>query len=102
MRFSSLPQSIQTRTPPPAPPAPHHRAEFYREEFVRHLACLEQQRECFSERAIADVECALAKILAHLDQLCGCEDVDRQVADWLRRLDAVTRASAWVDPRTRH
>jgi len=102
MRFSSLRLSIETRAPLPAPLPSSRRAEFYREELLRHLACLEQQREYFSERAIADVECALTKILARLDQVCGCEDVDRQVADWLRRLDAVTRASAWVDPRTLH
>ena len=76
--------------------------DFYREEFLKHRDCLEQQRESFSERAISDMECALAKILGQLDDLCGCENADRVVSALLKRFDVVTRLSAWNDPKTLH
>ena len=40
--------------------AHHPITEFYREEFVKHHQCLQQQRGYYSERAITDVEAALA------------------------------------------
>jgi hypothetical protein len=76
------------------------RTDFYREEFLKHRACLEHQREFFSEQAIAEVECALRRILAELDQLCCREDADRCVAALLRKFDLVTGLSGWIDPRT--
>ena len=50
--------------------AQHPITEFYREEFVKHHRCLQQQRPYFSESAITDVEAALARIMAELEQLC--------------------------------
>ena len=49
--------------------AQHPIAEFYREEFVKHHRCLQQQRPYYSESAITDVETALAKILGQLDPI---------------------------------
>ena len=43
---------------------------FFREEFVKHHQCLEEQREYYSEVAIAQAEGALQQILADLDSLC--------------------------------
>jgi len=74
-------------------------ADFYREEFVKHQRCLEMQREYFSERAITDVEGALARIMAQLEQLCTKEDADEVVGRLLRRFDVVTGLSAWADPK---
>jgi hypothetical protein len=92
-----------------AVPPPSHRylpllsrIEFYREEFLRHQRCLQHQRESFSERAITDVECALSRILAQLDQLCGQDDAERVLAALLKKFDAVTRLSAFTEPRTLH
>jgi hypothetical protein len=78
------------------------RTDFYREEFLKHQRCLERQREYFSEQAIAEVECALMRILARLDQLCCREDADCQVSALLKKFDGVTRLSAWIDPKTLH
>jgi hypothetical protein len=76
--------------------------DFYREEFLKHRQCLERQREYFSERAIADVECALVRILGELDQLCCREDAESRVSELLRQFDCVTGLSAWIDPKTLH
>ena len=80
----------------------HRRTDFYREEFLKHRECLEQQREYFSERAITAVDGALRRILAELDQLCDCADADSRVSDLLAQFDLVTRVSTWIDPKTLH
>ena len=41
--------------------AQHPITEFYREEFVKHHRCLQQQRPYYSESAITDVEAALTR-----------------------------------------
>ena len=41
--------------------AQHPITEFYREEFVKHHRCLQQQRPYYSESAITDVEAALTE-----------------------------------------
>ena len=74
-------------------------SNFYREEFVKCQRCLEQQREYYSERAIRDVEQALTKVMAQLDQLCTTADADQVVSRLLRQFDVVTGLSAWTDPR---
>jgi hypothetical protein len=78
------------------------RAEFYREEFVKHRLCLERQREYYSERAITEVEAALTRILARLEQLSGQDDADQLVSRLLRQFDIVTGLSNWTDPATLH
>ena len=80
----------------------HRRTDFYREEFLKHRACLEQQREYFSERAITAVDGALKRILSDLDRLCDCEDADSRVSELLAQFDLVTRVSTWIDPKTLH
>lgn len=86
---------------PPALPITR-RADFYLEEFLKHQWCLEHQREYFSERAYSDVECALRRIIAELDRLCGSDDADCLVATLLRKFDVVTGLSARRDPKTLH
>ncbi len=82
--------------------AQHPLTEFYRQEFVKHRRCLQQQRPYFSESAITDVEAALTKILAQLDQLCSCENADQVVSSLLKKFDVVTGLSAWSDPKHTH
>lgn len=77
-------------------------AAFFREEFIKHHNCLEQQREYFSEVAIMQAEGALLKILADLDQLCQRDDACDVVAQLLKRIDLVTNLSAWTEPQTLH
>ena len=82
--------------------AQHPLTEFYRQEFVKHRRCLQQQRPYYSESAITDVEAALTKILAQLDQLCSCENANQVVSSLLKKFDVVTGLSAWSDPKHTH
>jgi hypothetical protein len=82
--------------------AQHPIAEFYREEFVKHHLCLQRQRAYYSEGAITDVEAALARILAELEQLCTQYNADQLVSSLLKKFDVVTGLSAWSDSKHTH
>jgi hypothetical protein len=82
--------------------APHPITEFYREEFLKHQRCLQQQRPYFSDRAITDVEAALTKIISDLEQLSTKEDAPQVVSSLLKQFDVVTGLSAWSDPKRTH
>ena len=82
--------------------AQHPIAEFYREEFVKHHRCLQQQRPYYSESAITDVEAALTKILAQLEHLSTQANAPQVVSSLLRKFDVVTGLSAWSDPKHTH
>jgi hypothetical protein len=73
--------------------------EFYREEFIKHRRCLQQQRPYFSETAITDVEAALTKIIAQLEQLSSQANAPQLVSSLLKKFDGVTGLSAWSDPK---
>jgi hypothetical protein len=77
-------------------------SEFFREEFLKHHRCLEQQREYFSDTAIAQVEEAIGRVMANLDTLCQRDDACQKIGELLRQIDAVTKLSAWTDPHTLH
>ena len=77
----------------------HSRSSFYREELVKCQRCLEQQREFYSDRAIADVERALMRVMSQLDRLCTKTDADMVVSRLLRQFDIVTGLSGWSDPK---
>lgn len=76
--------------------------EFYREEFLKHHRCLQQQRPYYSERAITDVEGALARIMGQLEHLCLQDNADELVSQLLKKFDVVTGLSAWSDPQHTH
>jgi hypothetical protein len=76
--------------------------EFYREEFLKHQRCLQQQRPYFSDRAITDVEAALTKIISDLEHLSTKEDAPQVVSSLLKQFDVVTGLSAWSDPKRTH
>jgi len=80
----------------------HAIAEFYREEFVKHRRCLQQQRDYYSEGAITDVEAALAKIISQLEKLSQQENAPQLVSNLLKQFDDVTGLSAWSDPKHSH
>ena len=71
------------------------RVTFYREELFRHWQCLEQQREQYSDKAIADIERALGRLMLRVDALCGDERGQKVVAQLLCKIDGVTRLSSW-------
>jgi hypothetical protein len=76
--------------------------EFYREEFVKHHRCLQQQRPYYSESAITDVEAALSRTIAQLEQLCAMDNADQVLGSLLKKFDVVTGLSAWSDPKRAH
>ena len=76
--------------------------EFYREEFIKHRQCLQEQRPYYSEGAITDVEAALARIINELDQLSSKDNAPQVVSSLLKKLDVVTGLSAWSDPKQSH
>ena len=82
--------------------APSPITEFYREEFLKHRRCLQQQRPYYSETAITDVEEALTKIISELEIPSSQEDAPQLVASLLKKFDIVTGLSAWSDPKRTH
>ena len=82
--------------------AQHPITEFYREEFVKHHRCLQQQRPYYSESAITDVETALIRIIGQLETLCTQDNADRVVSSLLKKFDVVTGLSGWSDPKHTH
>jgi hypothetical protein len=86
--------------PGPSPKSPL--TEFYREEFIKHQRCLQEQREYFSAQAIDSVESALVRVISQVDALSTKADADKVVAELLREFDVVTRLSAWSDPHKAH
>lgn len=76
--------------------------EFYREEFMKHHRCLQEQREYFSSQAIDSVESALVRVISQVDALSSKADADQVVAKLLKEFDVVTRLSAWSDPHKAH
>ena len=82
--------------------AQHPIAEFYREEFLRHHRCLQQQRPYYSEVAITGVEAALTKIIERLEQLSTQDNAPQVVSSLLRKFDVVTGLSGWSDAKHTH
>jgi hypothetical protein len=94
-----MPRLFNTR-PGPSPSSPI--IEFYKEEFLKHHRCLQQQREFFSSQAIKNAESALLRIISQVDKLSTKEDANQVVAKLLREIDVVTKLSAWSDPQKVH
>jgi hypothetical protein len=82
--------------------AQHPVTEFYREEFLKHHRCLQQQRPYYSESAITDVEAALIRIMGQLETLCTQDNADQVVSTLLKKFDVVTGLSSWSDPKHTH
>ena len=76
--------------------------DFYREEFLKHRRCLEEQRECYTECAIAQVEAALTQVMSRLETLCRQQDCEQVVSQLLKQFDILTGLSGWSDPKTFH
>jgi hypothetical protein len=96
-----MPQSL-SGAPPHSARVQTFLTDFYREEFLKHRQCLQNQREYYSERAILDVEAALSRIMDQLDQLCSQQDAEKVIGRLLRQFDLLTGLSAWSDPKNAH
>jgi len=77
-------------------------ADFFRQELYKHHACLERQREYYSDTAIRQAEDALSRLMTQIEDLCQREDACQMIGELLRRLDCVTKLSAWTDPGQLH
>jgi len=77
-------------------------AQFFREEFLKHHQCLEQQREYYSDVAIAQAEDALSRAMEQIERLCQRDDACEVIGQLLRQIDAVTNLSAWTEAQTLH
>lgn len=82
--------------------ASHPIIEFYREEFLKHRQCLQEQRQYYSESAITDAEAALARIISDLEQLSSKANAPQLVSSLLKKFDVLTGLSAWSDPKQTH
>lgn len=82
--------------------AQHPITEFYREEFIKHRRCLQEQRDYYSEGAITDVEAALNRIMGQLETLCTKDNANQVLSSLLKKIDVVTGLSGWSDPRHTH
>ena len=78
------------------------RTEFFRQEILRHRACLARQREYYSERAITCVDAALARLAGRIEQLSAREDAEQYLSGLLRKINVVTGLSYWVYPTMFH
>ena len=75
-------------------------SNFYRDEFLRHITCLEDSGILDeSNREVADRACQA--FFARLDELCGLEHFPELAATVLQSFDALSRLSD-LDPRQRH
>ncbi len=83
-------------------PVLHSLSSFYREEFLKCQRCLDAQREYFSEHTITEMEKALTRVMAQIDELCATPEADKVISHLLRQFDSVARLSAWSDPRQIH
>ena len=77
-------------------------SDFFREEFLKHHRCLQQQRAYYSESAITDVEAALSRIMGKLEQLSTQDNAPQLVSSLLKKFDVVTGLSFWSDPKQTH
>lgn len=76
--------------------------DFYREELLRHQACLEAQREYYSELAILEAEEAIARVIRQLEALVPTHECCTLLESLLRSFDQVTGLSGWTDPSRLH
>lgn len=83
-------------------PAAGSLLDFYREELLRHQACLEAQREYYSDLAILEAEAAIARVLTHLEGLIPSRDGCARLESLLRTFDQVTGLSGRTDPSRLH
>ena len=94
--------NVTTQATPFCGPTCRCLADFFREEFVKHHRCLEQQREFYSETAIAQAEDALCRILERVEQLSQREDACEVIGQLLKKFDLITNLSAWTEPDLLH
>ena len=66
---------------------------FYKEEFLKHKARLEMQKEFYSDKALSDIEVALDKIISEIDTICRIDRFSQLASQLLERIDVITNLS---------
>ena len=99
---SRLAPVVVTQAVPFCGPTCQCLTDFFREEFIKHRRCLDEQREYFSDGAIEQAQVALGRILAEVERLSQREDAGEVIGELLRKFDLVTNLSAWTEPKTLH
>jgi hypothetical protein len=66
---------------------------FYKEEFLKHKARLELQKEFYSAKALGEIETALDKIINEIDTICRLEQFSQLASQLLERIDVITNLS---------
>lgn len=66
---------------------------FYKEEFLKHKARLELQKEFYSDKALSDIEIALDKIIKDMDNICRLDQFSQLASQLLERIDVITNLS---------
>ena len=79
-----------------------HRVLFYRQELYRHWRCVDQQREQYSDKVVADITRALGNLMLRVDSLCDDERGHKVVAQLLSKIDGVTGLSSSAKPPQVH
>ncbi len=79
-----------------------HRVLFYRQELYRHWRCVDQQREQYSDKVVADITRALGNLMLRVDSLCDDERGHKVVAQLLSKIDGVTGLSSSSKPPQVH
>ena len=74
-------------------------SNFYREEFLRHIACL--QDSGILDETNREVAERARQVLTRLDELCGLEHFPELAETVLQSFAALSRLSD-LDPRQRH
>src|SRR3954462_8462805 len=82
--------------------AQHPITEFYKEEFIKHRRCLEQQRAYYSEGAITDVETAITKVISQHESPSSQANAPQLVSALLKQSDDVAGRSPFSDPKHTH
>jgi hypothetical protein len=96
-------RSASARQQPSCPCSSHDViADFYREEFLKRQAQLRQQREYYSERAVAGAEAAFDLILTRIETLSALDHADQLVSRLLRCIDTATGGLVAADPKKVH
>ena len=79
-----------------------HRVLFYRQQLYWHWKCVDQQREQYSDKVVADLARALGNLMVRVDSLCDDERGHKIVAQLLCKIDGVTGLSSWSKPPRIH
>lgn len=66
---------------------------FYREEFLKHKHRLESQKDFYSEKTFQELDAALDKIIAEMDNISKLDHFSELAGHLLAKIDFITHLS---------